>query len=553
MDNTLDALSDAILATTHKISKANKNDSLWHELGLLHLQANQLSEAISAFSKAISLANVSSYHQSIALAFKKKHLDDKAYEHLAIAINLDPKNAGAFNDLACLYLKHHKIAHAKQELIKATHIDPHFLPAHENLARILIKEGDLDSAIIQCKNILVLQNNSVFANYQLGNIYLHQDKLKLAKKHYLSLLEVNPYHLEALNNLGTIALKNQQGQQAIDYFTQALAIDNHFMEARSNIAATFLQYDRYENAINHYIELLQHAPLDTEYLYNMGVCQMALGHLDEANYHLKKCLSINMHHKNAMVNLAAIAIREKHKTIAINYLIDALKIDPYDESASYMLKTLRCESADKAPASYVQNLFDNYAINYEKHVSESLQYHFPKQLEEYLNKISLKPGPFLDCLDLGCGTGLLSYAIKPYAKTLTGIDLSEKMLAIARNKSLYDDLIEISIENYLATTPKTFDLMIAGDVFNYFGNLLPILELVKKKLNINGRIIFTLEKNQASAFKLENTGRFTHPIHYVEQVCDELNLSMNCKNEIIIREQEESPVDAFLIELQKMS
>lgn len=47
----------------------------------------------------------------------------------------------------------------------------------------------------------------------------------------------------------------------------------------------------------------------------------------------------------------------------------------------------------------------------------------------------------LDILDAGCGTGLCADVLRPYAKSLVGVDLSPQMLALAAKQQIYDQLV----------------------------------------------------------------------------------------------------------------
>ena len=57
--------------------------------------------------------------------------------------------------------------------------------------------------------------------------------------------------------------------------------------------------------------------------------------------------------------------------------------------------------------------------------------HFRTRLETTLGWIAAHPGP-LDLLDYGCGSGVLLRALAPLGHRLTGVDVSEGMLAAAR-------------------------------------------------------------------------------------------------------------------------
>jgi predicted TPR repeat methyltransferase len=76
----------------------------------------------------------------------------------------------------------------------------------------------------------------------------------------------------------------------------------------------------------------------------------------------------------------------------------------------------------------------------------------------------------LEILDLGCGTGLVGARLHPLARTIrtmTGVDLSSKMLEIARQRRIYDNLICSELVEFLQKQTQSFNLAVAADVFIY--------------------------------------------------------------------------------------
>ena len=63
-----------------------------------------------------------------------------------------------------------------------------------------------------------------------------------------------------------------------------------------------------------------------------------------------------------------------------------------------------------------------------------------------LENSGLEPSKQLDVLDAGCGTGLCGPLLAPYARRLIGVDLSEGMLALAKEKHVYDALIKRRVD-----------------------------------------------------------------------------------------------------------
>ena len=74
-------------------------------------------------------------------------------------------------------------------------------------------------------------------------------------------------------------------------------------------------------------------------------------------------------------------------------------------------------------------------------------------------------------LDAGCGTGLCGPLVAPYARRLTGVDLSAGMLAQAHEKQVYDELLQGELTEYLRGQPEAFDVIVSADTLVYFGAL----------------------------------------------------------------------------------
>jgi len=100
------------------------------------------------------------------------------------------------------------------------------------------------------------------------------------------------------------------------------------------------------------------------------------------------------------------------------------------------------------------------------------------------------PGKHL--LDVGIGTGLCSEPFFKAGVNISGFDGSEKMLRLCRDKRISDDLKVHGIEDLpWPYEDVSFDLVIAGGVLHFFGNLEPIFQDVKRVLKAKGVFGFT--------------------------------------------------------------
>jgi predicted TPR repeat methyltransferase len=95
------------------------------------------------------------------------------------------------------------------------------------------------------------------------------------------------------------------------------------------------------------------------------------------------------------------------------------------------------------------------------------------------------------------------------------------MLAQAKEKNTYDDLIKGELTEYLRGYRDAFDLIISADTLVYFGGLEDVLGAAARALRPNGLLIFTLEPAAGEAapdYRLELHGRYTHARRYVERL-----------------------------------
>ncbi len=104
-------------------------------------------------------------------------------------------------------------------------------------------------------------------------------------------------------------------------------------------------------------------------------------------------------------------------------------------------------------------------------------------------------------LDLGCGFGWhCQYAIEQGAKAVTGVDISEKMLTVAKEKT--DDTIryiQMPIED-ITFDENSFDVVISSLTFHYMESFERIVEKVSGCLVPKGDFVFSVEHPVFTAY-----------------------------------------------------
>jgi predicted TPR repeat methyltransferase len=306
-----------------------------------------------------------------------------------------------------------------------------------------------------------------------------------------------------------------------------------------------MHHDRFENALTHYTDLLKRSPQNPEYLYNAGVAQMALGHLQEARQNFETLLTLHPHHFAALSNLAAIFIRLGQREFAIQLLQRALDINPQDSTTQFMLHALTGSEKHAAESpEYVINLFNQYALHYDHHLQKTLQYSLPHHITRVLHQLSAHH--LQHVLDLGCGTGLTGIVLREFSQHLTGVDLAQKMLSQAREKCIYDELVESEIRTFLANDAQEYALIVAADVLPYLGALEILFEHIAPRLTSAGMFLFTTEISQEARWQLQPNARFAHHPTYLHELCTHHDLVLIHQEQVIARHQDHHPVQTML-------
>jgi predicted TPR repeat methyltransferase len=254
---------------------------------------------------------------------------------------------------------------------------------------------------------------------------------------------------------------------------------------------------------------------DRRYAYAKAAVEA--GDHAEAVEILNQVLDLAPHWAPALFMLGIAEDKLSHREEAIRALERAAELDVRDElGAGLQLARLGARPAPPAAAeAYVQKLFDQYAVHFERHLVGTLAYRAPALLLEAVS--ALRQGPFSNVLDLGCGTGLCGAAFRSKSLRLTGVDLSPGMIEEARAKAVYDRLEVASIEAFLAAEPAGgADLLLAADVLVYIGDLAPVFSAAARILCADGLFALTVQSGD-TGYQLGPDLRFAHAPAYIEK------------------------------------
>ena len=185
---------------------------------------------------------------------------------------------------------------------------------------------------------------------------------------------------------------------------------------------------------------------------------------------------------------------------------------------SYIADSVRGTETAHAQAAMTVDLFDAFAESYDDNLKK-LHNRGPEIIGRLLTELNLPRKRKLTVLDAGCGTGLCAPYLRPYARQLHGVDLSEGMLQKCKAKGTYNELGRSDLANIGTMPVGPYDLIASSDVLVYFGNLATVLANFAALLQAGGWLLITVEDvgNGASApgWTLTPTGRHKHSETYV--------------------------------------
>jgi predicted TPR repeat methyltransferase len=286
-----------------------------------------------------------------------------------------------------------------------------------------------------------------------------------------------------------------RGDEALASFERALALAPDDRAALYHRGMLLNALHRPQDALADFERLCALDPRSADAQLRRGQTLQRLHRLSEALAALDAALAVRANDAVAWNQRGTVLAQLGRVADAAASLRQALAHGADAEVTGWYLASLEGRAHDSAPPrAYVQALFDDYAADFEQHLVGALGYRGHAAIAEQLARVAPPPRRFSLALDLGCGSGLLGTLLRRRCARLVGIDLSARMLAQARARGDYDELLQADVIEHLQRTPAgSHDLVVAGDLFIYFGRLEAVFDAVQHVLAPGGLFAFTLE------------------------------------------------------------
>ncbi len=435
-------------------------------------------------------------------------------------LRAQPDNPDAWHLLGLVSRQTGSFQLALAQIGKAINLKPDTALFHNNLGEALRSLDRHDEAIAESRRALELQPSFPEAYYNLGMALGAAGRLEEAVKDIQRAITVKPHFVEAYHGLSQMLHKLRRPTEVLECLQTASVRNPGNLSVACAMGIALRAQGRLDDAIQHYCQAITEHPDAHELHHNLAIAYQARGDLTAAAECFRKVLELR----------------------------------PHDAIARHMLHAVEHTNSECAPAEYVRETFDYYSQSFDEHLIKKLEYHIPELIGSILRDNFASGRCDFDTIDLGCGTGLLGPELRSISRSLTGVDLSPKMIDKARERLIYDRLVVGDLFEFLAQLePSSVDLAVATDVFIYIGKLDGIFEQCYRILRPNGIFAFSLEAldDGNKEFALQTTGRYAQSPAYIVRLCNRSGFLIAHRADVGVRKDKGQPVPGYLYVLVK--
>jgi predicted TPR repeat methyltransferase len=480
------------------------------------------------------------------------------YPRFSAMIGQDVPTAQALEQLGGQLFQDRRFAEAASVFRSAVALTPENPATWTNYGTALDSAGSLDGAAACLEYSLALSHRQPDTWLLLGLVMKKKGDLAACEAAYRTCLEQKPDSSTAWQCLALLSSERKNYGQAIESFAAALKLEPTNSSIAANLGKLYYQVGRMPEACEAYQQAVRLDATNQHYRYMAGktgfMRNILIGEpvesalsayreqLASAESDTEKDRLELLH--TSFGQLSGFGHIEAARRIGEKYL----ELQPNSTSMQYLMKALDREpSLERSPSAYIVEHFDEFSGSFDAKLVGVLGYDVPEKICSILREF-ISPGRSYDVLDAGCGTGLCGPLVRPFARELTGVDLSQKMLEQAAARGLYDRLICEELTSFLARSPGQFDLVVAADVIVYLGDLIPLFRAAMA-IRPAGLFAFSTELWTGEKYRVQPSGRFAHERQYVRSIAAPCFVEHRCVETTIRLEGERRvPGSLFVFE-----
>lgn len=371
---------------------------------------------------------------------------------------------------------------------------------------------------------------------------------------YRRVLRQDPRNAKALHFLGLLYFHRGEADAGIQSLSQSLAAEPLNARGWNALGGMYVALARRPEAMRAYSQATEIAPSGAEAWYNLGICLRDEGDFEGALTKLRTAIDREPDYFRAYEALAMLLYQLGRLPEAAELYGRWIERDPSSATARYMAAASSGKDVPpRAPDEYVRALFDESASSFDMRL-EQLDYRAPDLVTAALTE-RIGSGRLRSVLDAGCGTGLCGPLLRPLCERLVGVDLSPNMIARARERGCYDELVTAELVAFMRSRSNTFDAVVSADTLVYFGALEEALLVARGALHAGGWLVFTveaLEEPSGVGHRLQFHGRYAHGETYLRSALASAGFRVEALTRETLRREAERDVAGYWVVARSM-
>ncbi len=209
---------------------APKNPLSWYALGRVHVARKDREQALAAFAKALELKpNFPAAHMDRGDLFFLHGEDEQAMAEYTEVTKLAPQSAEAHVKIGMIHQRHDRAKEAEQAYRTAIELDDKQAIAYNNLAWMLAEHKDrLDEALTLSQKAVSLTPTSQVFQDTLGWVYYARHELDQAASALAKSAAMEPPRAETFYRLGVVYADQGKTKEAAEALNKALTLNKEF-------------------------------------------------------------------------------------------------------------------------------------------------------------------------------------------------------------------------------------------------------------------------------------------------------------------------------------
>jgi len=310
-------------------------------VGMTHYAAHDWNGVIARISDALNqrervgkIGQAEAYfYRANAYSYNSNY--DRAITDFSSSIQLNPDNAGVYNNRGIAYEGKKDYDRAIADFNRSIQLNPKYVIAYNNRGVTYCGKRDYNRAIADFSRCIQLKPNSAGVYYNRGNAYARKMDYDRAIADFNRCIKLKPNDDGAYNDRGASYANKGDYDRAIADFSRAIELNPDDADAYNNRGAAYAGKNDYDRAIADYSRAVEHNPDYAGAYNNRGAAYAGKNDYGRAIADYNRAIELNPNFASAYYNRGIAYDRKRDYDRAIADYSLAIKLKPDHAGAYY--------------------------------------------------------------------------------------------------------------------------------------------------------------------------------------------------------------------------